>query len=57
MTTDDKPDLTDAERDIVARSGMDPDKYAAIRDLPTNYGGRGITDVLAAIDAAKKEVS
>ncbi len=55
--TDKAPDLTDAERDICQRSGMDPTTYRAIRDTETHYGGRNIIDVLAAIAAAKREAA
>lgn len=45
----DPPDLTDAERDMCARSGMDPERYAAVRDVETHYGGRSVPDILAAL--------
>lgn len=49
---DDTLDLTDDEKDICARSGMHPARYAAVRDTPTSFGGRSIADVLAAVKAA-----
>lgn len=52
----DKPiELTEAEREFLARSGMSPERHAAIRDIPTAWGGRSIGDITAAIEAAETE--
>lgn len=47
---DKAPELTADERDIVARSGMSAEKYARIRDTPSNYGARPVEAILAALE-------
>lgn len=44
----DEPTLSDDEREVCRLTGMSPEKYAAIRDLPRGHGGgRSMRDVTA----------
>ncbi|MGE0026870.1 MAG: hypothetical protein AB7O78_09880 [Thermoleophilia bacterium] len=48
--------LTDDEREFLRRTGYDPTRHAAIRDLPRGYGGgRSIEDISAALTAASQK--